>query len=47
MGDWTVRLNAGVIPDPGISDANPAVNYSASRLNDSKGNRFPKITGTR
>ncbi len=40
-GQWVPRqygLNAGVIPDPGITYANMAVNYSASQLNDSNGN---------
>jgi hypothetical protein len=44
-GQW--GLNPGVIPDPGITYANLAVNYSASQLNDSNGNRILKnVTGT-
>ena len=39
-------LNAGVIPDPGITYANLALSYSASQLNNSNGNRIPGITGT-
>jgi hypothetical protein len=39
-------LNAGVVPDPGITYANLVVNYSASQLNDSNGNSFPGINGT-
>src|SRR5579864_5017861 len=40
-------LNAGVIPDPGITYANLAVNYSADRLNDSNGNKIlQNVTGT-
>jgi hypothetical protein len=40
-------LNAGVIPDPGLTYANLALNYSASRLNDSSGNRILRnVTGT-
>ena len=49
-GQWVpgqFGLNAGVIPDPGITYANLALNYSASRLNDSSGNRvFQTVTGT-
>jgi hypothetical protein len=49
-GQWVpgqFGLNAGVIPDSGITYANLALNYSASRLNDSNGNRVPqKVTGT-
>jgi len=49
-GQWVpgqMGLNAGVIPDPGITYANMAVNYSASRLNDSNGNRIlQNVTGT-
>jgi hypothetical protein len=49
-GQWVpgqFGLNAGVIPDPGITYANLALNYSASRLNDSNGNRIlQNVTGT-
>ena len=49
-GQWVpgqFGLNAGVIPDPGITYANLAMNYSASRLNDSNGNRIlQNVTGT-
>src|SRR5271168_3265259 len=49
-GQWVpgqFGLNAGVIPDPGISYANLALNYSASRLNDSNGNPvLQRVTGT-
>jgi len=40
-------LNAGAIPEPGITYANMALNYSASQLNDSNGNRIlQNVTGT-
>src|ERR1700694_144155 len=39
-------LNAGTIPDPGLTYQNLALNYSASQLNDSKGNPVPALTGT-
>jgi hypothetical protein len=49
-GQWVpgqFGLNAGVIPDAGITYANLAMNYSASQLNDSSGNRFlQNVTGT-
>src|SRR6201982_906394 len=49
-GQWVpgqFGLNAGVIPNPGITYANLAVNYSASQLNDSNGNRLlQNVTGT-
>jgi hypothetical protein len=48
-GQWVpgqFGLNAGAIPDPGITYANLAMNYSAGRLNDSNGNRIPGVTGT-
>ncbi len=49
-GQWVpgqFGLNPGVIPDPGITYANLAVNYSASQLNDSNGNRIlQNVTGT-
>jgi hypothetical protein len=43
-GQW--GLNAGVLPDPGFTYANLALNYSAGQLNDSNGNAVPGITGT-
>jgi hypothetical protein len=48
-GQWVpgqFGLNAGVIPDPEITYANLAVNYSAGQLNDSAGNKRSGITGT-
>jgi hypothetical protein len=39
-------LNAGVVPDPGFTYENLALNYSASTLNNANGNRVPAITGT-
>lgn len=49
-GQWVpgqFGLNAGVIPDPGITYANMPLNYSASQLNDSNGNRIlQNVTGT-
>src|SRR5271155_208625 len=49
-GQWVpgqFGLNAGVIPAPGITYANIALNYSAGRLNDSNGNRLTQnVTGT-
>src|SRR5277367_1878764 len=48
-GQWVpgqFGLNAGVIPDPGITYANLALNYSAGQLNNSSGNGIPGITGT-
>jgi hypothetical protein len=49
-GQWVpgqFGLNAGVIPDPGITYANLVMNYSASQLNDSNGNHILKnVTGT-
>jgi hypothetical protein len=48
-GQWVpgqFGLNAGVIPDPGITYANLALNYSSSQLNDSNGNRVSGISGT-
>jgi hypothetical protein len=48
-GQWVpgqFELNAGVIPDPGVTYANLAFNYSASQLNGPKGNQVPGITGT-
>jgi hypothetical protein len=49
-GQWVpggFGLNAGLIPEPGITYANLALNYSADRLNDSSGNRIlQNVTGT-
>lgn len=48
-GQWVpgqFGLNAGVIPDSGITYANLAVNYSASQLNGPNGNSIPGVTGT-
>jgi hypothetical protein len=48
-GQWVpgqFGLNAGVIPAPGITYANLALNYSASQLNGPNGNAVPGITGT-
>jgi hypothetical protein len=48
-GQWVpgqFGLNAGVIPDPGISYVNIPINYSASQLNNSNGNAFPNVRGT-
>jgi hypothetical protein len=39
-------LNAGAIPDPGVTYANLALNYSAGTLNDSNGNSVSGISGT-
>jgi hypothetical protein len=47
-GQWVpgqYGLNAGAIPDPGVTYANLALNYSAGRLNDSNGNRISGING--
>jgi hypothetical protein len=35
-----------VIPDPGVTYANLALNYSASQLNGPAGNRIPGLSGT-
>jgi hypothetical protein len=48
-GQWVpgqFGLNAGAIPDPGITYANLALNYSAGQLNNSDGTRIPGINGT-
>ncbi len=49
-GQWVpgqFGLNAGVIPDPGITYANMALNYSASQLNGPSGNQIlQNVTGT-
>ena len=34
-------LNAGVLPDPGISYANMTINYSADTLKNGSGNTVP------
>ena len=39
-------LNAGVIPDPGLTYINMALSYSAGRLNNPSDKAFPNITGT-
>nr|WP_257025766.1 transporter [Edaphobacter lichenicola] len=39
-------LNAGVVPSPGLTYANLALNYSASSLNDANGNHRPNVVGT-
>jgi hypothetical protein len=39
-------LNAGAIPDPGITYVNLALNYSAGTLNGPNGNSIGGITGT-
>ena len=47
-GQWVpgqFGLNAGVIPDPGVTYANLAVSYSADQLNGPAGNSVPGITG--
>lgn len=49
-GQWVpgqFGLNAGVIPDPGFTYANLALNYSADRLNNSNGDHIlQNVTGT-
>jgi len=49
-GQWVpgqFGLNAGVIPEPGITYGNLAMNYSADRLNNSNGDRIlQNVTGT-
>jgi hypothetical protein len=48
-GQWVpgqFGLNAGVIPDPGVTYANMPISYSASQLNGPNGNSFSRITGT-
>jgi hypothetical protein len=47
-GQWVpgqFGLNAGVIPDPGLTYANLALNYSADQLNGPSGNRVQGVTG--
>jgi hypothetical protein len=48
-GQWIpgqAGLDAGILPDSGFTYASLNVNYSANRLNDSRGNRLPGVTGT-
>lgn len=48
-GQWEpgqFELNAGIIPDPGVTYGNLAFNYSAGQLNGPNGNKIPGITGT-
>jgi hypothetical protein len=49
-GQWMpgqFGLNAGVIPDPGITYANLAINYSATELNGPNGNQIlQNVSGT-
>jgi hypothetical protein len=47
-GQWVpgqLGLNAGAIPEPGVTYANLALNYSASQLNGPSGNSVPGING--
>jgi len=39
-------FNAGVVPDPGFTYENLALNYSVDTLNNQHGNCLPGITGT-
>ena len=43
-GQW--GLNAGVVPDPGITYEEITINYSATQLNNANGGVVPGITGT-
>src|SRR5215472_16622452 len=48
-GQWTpgqYGLNAGVVPEPGFTYMNLAMNFSAGQFNDAQGNRVPILTGT-
>ena len=48
-GQWVpgqFGLNAGIVPDPGFTYQNLALNYSADALNDANGNGLPRISGT-
>lgn len=48
-GQWVpgqVGLDAGLLGDPGITLANLTINYSATRLNNSAGNRIPGVSGS-
>src|SRR5437899_3958376 len=47
-GQWVpgqTGLNAGVLPDAGLTYANLTINYSADTLNDANGNAT-RVTGT-
>ncbi len=48
-GQWVTGqygLNAGVVPDAGLTYLNLALTYSAGQLNDSNGHRISGLTGT-
>jgi hypothetical protein len=48
-GQWVpgqYGLNAGVIPEPGFTYQNLALNYSAGTLNGPNGNSIPGLSGT-
>ena len=48
-GQWVpgqFGLNAGIVPDPGFTYQNLALNYSAGSLNNGNGNTLPGIAGT-
>jgi hypothetical protein len=48
-GQWVpgqFGLNAGALPDPGLTYANLALNYSASQLNGPEGNKISGLNGT-
>jgi hypothetical protein len=48
-GQWVpgqFGLNAGVIPESGVTYGNLALNYSSSQLNDSNNNPVSGVTGT-
>ncbi len=48
-GQWVTGqygLNAGVVPDAGLTYLNLALTYSAGQLNDSDGHRISGLTGT-
>src|SRR5271167_3956688 len=47
-GQWVpgqFGLNAGAIPDPGVTYANLALNYSAGQLTGPDGNKIPGLNG--
>ena len=47
-GQWVpgqMGLNAGVVPDPGFTYMNMAINYSSDQLNDANGNAVGGVTG--
>lgn len=47
-GQWVpgqFGLNAGVVPDPGFTYVNLAINYSATELNNAAGSADPNVTG--